>query len=551
MRSNPRVRPAALILLAMGLAAFAGCATGAKQPMARGLNQQEAETAQALEDARRSNQEIDLEVESNPERLEAQGDSMALNRDWMGALLQYQRALSLAAPKNRPRLEAKSAEICLRARQFAQAEEIFKRISAKKPDRADAWQGLGLAYMGQGKHDAAHAALNKAVSLKPQLWKAQNALGIIATHRRQPELAIKHFDQALAQGPAKAELYNNRGMAHLLLGKYNQAEADFRRALALDDKFELAANNLALLMAKNGRLPEALNYFSQGSGSAQAHNNLGCWLAWQGSHQKAKEHFQAAQNVEPRYYPLANQHLAQVGDKAAEPGPAFSRTSKPIKQPQVKKVTLSLPADKEVLAPVASGHLASAGDKAAEAGPAFSQTSEPIKQPQVKKVTVSRPEDKQDSLPEPAGKKLMAQKYKHLPEGLVGFLSQDKKVKGVVADSRGRFEPVVAPASPGQKQNPPEPVKAKMPDSLAKAPDKPATASTGAPETAPVKASGPDLASQAVAEKSTPQPSPEQKARMGEHPGIWHGTMPPVTEENPSLRPAAETPVQGDTRDKT
>ena len=264
-------------------------------------------------------------------------------------MFQYHRALGLVPPADRQRLRAKTAEICLRARQFAQAETLFKDMTAKNPKRAAFWQGLGLAYMGQGKLDDAQGALQKAVSLKPALWKAQNALGVICNYRRLFGMALKRFDLALTYGPQRAELYNNRGMAYLLLGKENKATADFRRATALDPGFELAHNNLALVMAKEGRLKEALKYFSQGMGAAQAHNNLGCLLAWKGNYGKASEHFQTALNSRPRYYPLAGQHLAQVGEAEPEPSRALPaaayqadpvETEKPAAQktaPEVKK----------------------------------------------------------------------------------------------------------------------------------------------------------------------------------------------------------------------
>jgi len=41
----------------------------------------------------------------------------------------------------------------------------------------------------------------------------------------------------------------------------------------------------------------------------------------------------------------------------------------------------------------------------------------------------------------------------------------------------------------------------------------------------------------------------EHKAQAGEHPAIWHGTMPPDLLQATPPRPTGETPIQG-TQDK-
>ena len=95
--------------------------------MARGLNQDEAEKLLALHSARQKKPGGKQDqTPADPKRLEAHGDGLALTGDWMGALFQYHRALSLAPPADRQRLRAKTAEVCLRARQFAQAEALVQ-----------------------------------------------------------------------------------------------------------------------------------------------------------------------------------------------------------------------------------------------------------------------------------------------------------------------------------------------------------------------------------------------------------------------------------------
>jgi protein O-mannosyl-transferase len=75
-------------------------------------------------------------------------------------------------------------------------------------------------------------------------------LGRIAMQQRDAARALGAFGQALALDPEKASHYYNRGAALLALGQREDAEADFRRALAIDPKHGPAQKALIRLQAK-------------------------------------------------------------------------------------------------------------------------------------------------------------------------------------------------------------------------------------------------------------------------------------------------------------
>ncbi len=245
-------------------------------------------------------------------RLEAHGDEMAARGQWMAAWFQYSRALALAGKQDIPRLKAKMAQAALAERQFVQAETLCQELIQLGYQVPAAWQGLGLARLGQGRLDEARRALEKAVSLEPRLWRAHNALGIILDRQEKPLQAAAAFRRAIALQPRRPALYNNLGLAYLLAGRLDQAEVSLRRALRLDPEYKLAAGNLALVLARRGRWPEARQTFARALGQAAAHNNLGCLLSWAGDQARARREFEKALETSPRYYALAQRHLETV-----------------------------------------------------------------------------------------------------------------------------------------------------------------------------------------------------------------------------------------------
>jgi tetratricopeptide (TPR) repeat protein len=306
--------------LLIGLLAAAGCASsGAPAGSAmRGLNKDEAQELLAKQKAARDEQyKKNLEA-PDPEKLEAQGDRLALVGDWMASLLQYSRALSLANKKDHYRLKTKMAEACLRDRQFVQAEAIFKELSKKKPGNAINYQGMGLAYFGQGREQEAFDALQRAAKIDSTLWRTHSALGILYNQRKQPQKAIASFKAAIKLQPSAPSLYNNLGMAYFLADDLVRAERAFQRAVRLNPNFKLAHNNLGVVLLRQNRLREAQEHFETATSASQAHNNLGVLLAWQGQPRKAAQQFREAIDSMPRYYPKATRHLEQI--KRTDPG---------------------------------------------------------------------------------------------------------------------------------------------------------------------------------------------------------------------------------------
>jgi Flp pilus assembly protein TadD len=314
---------AGLLILAL-LALAGGCSSSSKPSLARSLNPHEADHLLALQKAReRMGENQEDEVKPDPARLEGHADGLARQGDWSGALFQYGRAIGLAEPAQQRRVRFKMAELSLQARMYVPAERIFLDLAKDAPADAAVQQGLGLALLGQQRHQEARERLLAAARTDPALWRAFNGLGVLADREGRPREAVEHFSLAIARRPDVAYLYNNLGMAYLMLGDLGRAETSLRKALTLDPAYGLASNNLGLVLAQRGRAKEALRAFEKGSGPAQAHNNLGAVMAWKGDYNKAADYFEQAREIMPRYYPLAERHLELMRERIdGAPSPA-------------------------------------------------------------------------------------------------------------------------------------------------------------------------------------------------------------------------------------
>ncbi|MEE9253259.1 MAG: tetratricopeptide repeat protein [Thermodesulfobacteriota bacterium] len=60
-------------------------------------------------------------------------------------------------------------------------------------------------------------------------------------------LAVEAYDMALKHNPHFADAYNNRGVAHFLLGDFEKAMADYQAALALDPDSSNIMSNMRIM----------------------------------------------------------------------------------------------------------------------------------------------------------------------------------------------------------------------------------------------------------------------------------------------------------------
>ena len=146
----------------------------------------------------------------------------------------------------------------LKQAQPGAAREAFRQVLAAQPDDAFAHNGLGSALFAAKDLQAALAAFRAAVRLEPDHPEYRLNLGsVLAAAGEYPE-AIRELETARTGLPESTGLANSLGILYVETADPAKGEQEFRRAIRQSPREESAYINLAMLLDRLGRKPEAV-----------------------------------------------------------------------------------------------------------------------------------------------------------------------------------------------------------------------------------------------------------------------------------------------------
>ena len=221
-----------------------------------------------------------------------------------------------------------------------------------RPDYAAVSVNLGNVYLEINRLAEAESSFREALSIDKNNPAAHYGLGQIALSQRNYAEAVAHFEAALRQVPDANRIHYSLAMAyrglgdvsqtrthlalqgpvgvrtadplldelrelikgervHLTRGKlalgaqrYDEAAAEFRKAVAANPDSVSARLNLGTTLTQTGELREATAQFEAvlriDSRNTLAHFNLAVLLAKQNQHEQAISHLRSISAVEPR-----------------------------------------------------------------------------------------------------------------------------------------------------------------------------------------------------------------------------------------------------------
>ena len=177
----------------------------------------------ALQEAARFSEALacyDRAISLKPDYMEAhrnRGNALRQLGRLAEALESYDHAIALrpnvASYTNRGNVlrELKRTEAAL---------ESYDSAIALDPRYAEIHNNRGSALQELGRFEDAVASYQTAIGLKPDYAQGYNNLGVALTELRRLDEAIVAFDKALALKNDYAEAIWNRGLVHLLAGRY-------------------------------------------------------------------------------------------------------------------------------------------------------------------------------------------------------------------------------------------------------------------------------------------------------------------------------------------
>ena len=147
-------------------------------------------------------------------------------------------------------------------RSAVEADEKAREPSALTADLVD--YRNGLAMLREGRVDEAIQQLSMAKQNYPRNAEVAYALGLALLYKKDFKGATKQFSDALYFDPNLVEALNNRGVAAMEAGRYEDAEKDFGEVLARPSSAEHAnaRYNLGLLRGRQLRWADAEREFT-------------------------------------------------------------------------------------------------------------------------------------------------------------------------------------------------------------------------------------------------------------------------------------------------
>ena len=163
----------------------------------------------------------------------------------------------------------------------------------------------------------------------PGLVAPQNNLGMALFAAGRLDEAEASFRRALALDPRDAEVLNNLGNLELRRGQHGEAVAHFRAALEAQPLHYRALYSLGMTLAQDGALDQALPLVETAlrvaPNEAAIWDGLGSILRAQGREEEAVQAYQRSLALDPGY-PFAQAHLAELlaarAAGGAQPAPA-------------------------------------------------------------------------------------------------------------------------------------------------------------------------------------------------------------------------------------
>ncbi|WP_315767408.1 tetratricopeptide repeat protein [Bradyrhizobium sp. SZCCHNR2012] len=149
------------------------------------------------------------------------------------------------------------------AGKLGQAEKTCLKILSADPASAITLNLLGVIHMARGRNQLALVHYDRALALRPDFVEAWSNRGALLKATGRLKDALESFDRALALRADHVSVLNNRAAVLQELGRLDEALADYDRALALQGDYPEALNNRGVVLQALGRQAEALESYGQ------------------------------------------------------------------------------------------------------------------------------------------------------------------------------------------------------------------------------------------------------------------------------------------------
>lgn len=188
--------------------------------------------------------------------LVARADQLFAAKKFNEAYVLYREAAQQPSPDIH--VLVRLADCCLWLQDAQKGHEWIDKALTRDSGSAVVWEKKGELYMAQGKHREAIPCLRRALALDGKLNVARLNLALAYEATGQDDLALQMGREAVDMEPKSADVHFKYAVTLTRMGRMAQAEAAYRRALALNPDHGPALTELArLLISQKRNLAEA------------------------------------------------------------------------------------------------------------------------------------------------------------------------------------------------------------------------------------------------------------------------------------------------------
>lgn len=151
---------------------------------------------------------------------------------------------------NHPVAHHRLGVLAAKAGNYQEAMQHLSRAQQVGGDTPELLSDIGYLHYLQNNHAAAQQNLRAAIAADPQNKRAYNTLGLVLAEEGRFQESLDAFRRAVSE----AEALSNLAYVQVQLGAFDEAEANYHRALALNQGLKPAAEGLMHIAAMKGEL---------------------------------------------------------------------------------------------------------------------------------------------------------------------------------------------------------------------------------------------------------------------------------------------------------
>jgi tetratricopeptide (TPR) repeat protein len=138
-----------------------------------------------------------------------------------------------------------------------------QRAAEESPARVQEHRNLGIAFYRTGMYEEAVREFKRVAELQPGDLEAPFFIGLVALRTADPKRAVRRFMEVVEGGGRWAGAFHGLALALEMLGRHGDALLTIDEALEIRPNRPDALLSRAILLAKSGRMDEAVEAFER------------------------------------------------------------------------------------------------------------------------------------------------------------------------------------------------------------------------------------------------------------------------------------------------